>query len=257
MCAIQAAPDSRPLPTRLLEGPAPEMSDRATERFRVVIVEDDPDISRLIEYQLRREGRYDIISTATGEEGLRACTSDTDLVILDLNLPGLDGLEVCRELRAGEETATVPILMLTARVSEQDRIRGLDIGADDYVTKPFSVKELVARVRALLRRTTRGPAEEPVFVQDGLKIELDRMRVTVSGDEIPLTRKEWGLLRLLIDNRGRVLTRETILRQVWGEDFFGVDRTVDVHVRHLRQKLGDAAEPLQTVIGVGYRWRES
>jgi len=228
----------------------------AAGRARVVVVEDDGDIAELVAYSLRKEGEFTVTTCGTGEEGLEACLRGTDLVILDLNLPGVDGIEVCRRLRKDPRTADVPILMLTARVSERDRVRGLDLGADDYVTKPFSVKELVARVKALLRRARRGGEEEEIYERGDLRIELEKMQVTVKGKAVSLTRKEWGLLRHLVENRGRVLSREVILRRVWGDDFFGVDRTVDVHVRCLRRKLGEAAEPLETMIGIGYRWRE-
>lgn len=238
--------------------PSPEAGEggAATGRSRVVIVEDEGDIAELVAYSLRKAGEFAVRTCGTGEEGLEACFRGTDLVILDLNLPGVDGIEVCRRLRKDPRTANLPILMLTARASERDRVRGLDLGADDYVTKPFSVRELVARVKALLRRSGRAGGEEKIYERGDLRVELEKMRVTVKGKAVTFTRKEWGLLRLLVENRGRVLSREIILRRVWGEDFFGVDRTVDVHVRHLRRKLGRAAELLETVIGVGYRWRE-
>jgi DNA-binding response OmpR family regulator len=178
------------------------------------------------------------------------------LVLLDLNLPGLDGVEVCRQLRRNPGTSTVPIIMLTARVDESQKIAGLDVGADDYITKPFSMKELLARVRAVLRRTERGQVAEEFLTAGPITADLEGRRVRVDDVEVELTRKEFDLLVALMRNRGRVLTRDRLLEQVWEYEYPGETRTVDVHVRRLRQKLGESArECIETVVGVGYRLR--
>jgi DNA-binding response OmpR family regulator len=223
---------------------------------RILLIEDDADIALSLQHNLEREGGFDVTVSADGEQGFReALRQPPDLVLLDLNLPGMDGLEVCRLLRLNRDTAAVPILMLTARVGEAETVAGLDRGADDYVTKPFSTKEVLARVRALLRRQ-RGPEEEDVLREGPLTISPPERRVTVDGREITLTRKEFDLLLDLIRNRGRVLTREKLLERVWGYDYPGETRTVDVHIRRLRKKLGALAEQgIETVVGVGYRFR--
>lgn len=224
---------------------------------RVLIIEDDPDIALSLRYSLENEGGFSVEVVNDGELGLReARRNHPDLVLLDLALPGMDGTEVCRKLRQEEATAGMPVIMLTARVEEADKLRGLEIGADDYITKPFSIKEVVARVRALLRRS-RAPATEPEILLGG-GIELDRSRrtVTVSGRQIDLTRKEFDLLADLMGRPGHVATREQLLERVWGYEHPGNTRTVDVHVRQLRKKLGSpAADRIETRVGVGYRFQ--
>jgi DNA-binding response OmpR family regulator len=224
---------------------------------RVLIIEDDADISLSIRYALEKEGDFQCAVSHDGESGLsQALRNVPDLVLLDLNLPGVDGMEVCRQLRKGAGTATVPIIMITARVEESDKLSGLDHGADDYITKPFSVKEVVARVRALLRRA-RTPLERPqLLTRNGVELDEGRRRVTTDGREVRLTRKEFDLLADLMRRPGRVSTREQLLARVWGYDHPGLTRTVDVHVRQLRRKLGEpAAALIETVVGVGYRFR--
>ncbi len=224
---------------------------------RVLIIEDDSDIALSLQYSMEKSGEFVVTVARDGELGLRrAIDRPPDLVLLDLNLPGMDGVEVCRQLRREKSTTTVPIIMLTARVGEDDRIGGLDLGADDYITKPFSVKEVVARARALLRRA-RTPLDQPQVLNAGL-IELDEAarRVTASGHEVTLTRKEFDLLADLMRHAGRVASRDQLLSRVWGYDHAGTTRTVDVHIRQLRKKLGPAAaESIETVVGVGYRLR--
>lgn len=225
---------------------------------RVLIVEDDADIALSLRHNLERDGGHEVAVAADGAEGLRLALRPPppDLVILDLHLPGMDGTEVCRRLRKESPTASVPVIMLTARVSEADRIAGLDLGADDYVTKPFSVRELLARVRAVLRRADRGEPEREELSDGPIRLDLAARRVLVDGREVALTRKEFDLLADLLRSRGRVRTRERLLEDVWGYDDPGETRTVDVHVRRLRKKLGLAAEErIETVVGVGYRWR--
>ena len=224
---------------------------------RILLVEDDADIALSLKYNLEREGTYTVTSVPDGEAGLgEAVARPPDLVLLDLNLPGMDGVEVCRHLRRRPTTRTVPIIMLTARVGEAGMVAGLDEGADDYITKPYSVKEVLARVRAVLRRR-EGPGDDREVLREGLiAVTPDERRVEVEGREVTLTRKEFDLLVDLMRNRGRVLTRERLLERVWGYDYPGETRTVDVHIRRLRKKLGDPAErSIETVVGVGYRFR--
>jgi len=223
----------------------------------ILIIEDDADIALSIKYALEREGEFSVRVVPDGERGLEeAIGRPPDLLLLDLNLPGLDGIAVCRRLRRHETTAPIPIIMLTARVEERDKVAGLDLGADDYITKPFSVKELVARVRAVLRRT-RAPLEAPLKLTHGV-IELDeaRRRVAVEEREVRLTRKEFDLLADLMRRPGLVMSREKLLERVWGYDHPGATRTVDYHIRQLRKKLGPgAADYIETLVGVGYRIR--
>jgi two-component system alkaline phosphatase synthesis response regulator PhoP len=226
---------------------------------RILIIEDDSDIALSIKYHMERQGEFEVAVAPDGESGLSAARGQVpDLVLLDLNLPVMDGMEVCRRLRGGEETSDVPIIMLTARVEERDTISGLESGADDYITKPFSVKEVLARVNAVLRRA-QSPTEKPQVLRAG-PVQLDEARRTAQvGDaEITLTRKEFDLLAELMRRRGLVLSREKLLARVWGYDHPGETRTVDVHVRQLRKKLGgEAAEMIETVVGVGYRMKGS
>jgi len=223
----------------------------------VLIIEDDDDIALSLKFNLEREGGYRVRTTGNGEQGLEiALQSPPDLVLLDLNLPGLDGLELCRRLRAEPSTERTPVIMITARVEEADRVRGLETGADDYVIKPFSVKEVLARVRAVLRRS--GPQPSETLTVGPLRIDLDARRVRVGDREVTLTRREFDLLADLLHNRGRVRTRERLLEQVWGYAHTGETRTVDVHIRQLRKKLGPPLDGcIETVVGVGYRFRET
>lgn len=228
---------------------------------RVLIVEDDADIALSLEYSLEREGSFAVSVVPDGETGLaEALASPPDLVLLDLNLPRVDGLEVLRQLRRNPATANVPVIVLTARVAEGERVAGLDFGGDDYITKPFSVKEVLARVRAVLRRSERGLASdeqgEETLVDGPIAVSTAAREVRVDARMVRLTRKEFDLLADLMRNQGRVLTRERLLERVWGYDYPGETRTVDVHIRRLRQKLGPSAqERIETVVGVGYRFR--
>jgi DNA-binding response OmpR family regulator len=222
-----------------------------TEVGTVVVIEDDPHIADLVDLYLRRDG-YRVLLARDGAQGLRLIHQENPwIVILDVGLPGeLDGFDVCRQIRA---KGNLPVLFLTARDDEVDRILGLELGADDYLTKPFSPRELVARVRAILRRT-RGvaPSQEIVSVGD-LEVDLRRREVRRAGDVIALTTREFDLMAFLSGNIGLALSRQQLLDGVWGADWFGDERTVDVHVAQLRKKLGDSL-PLATVWGVGYRF---
>jgi two-component system alkaline phosphatase synthesis response regulator PhoP len=226
---------------------------------RVLIVEDETDIAELIKHALdrTREMRADIVTA--GDAALRAVVDNPpDLLILDLNLPVLSGTEVCRILRSRPATAGIPIIMLTARTAESDRVAGLDLGADDYVTKPFSLKELAARVRAVLRRRRHGDGQLKMTVFRGkhLTADFDAVAIEVDGEPVKLTRREFELLRFLVENRNRVLSRERLLERVWGYDRFIETRSVDVHVGRLRAKLGSAGAQIETVVGLGYRFVE-
>jgi len=223
---------------------------------RVLIVEDEEDVAGLIKRAVERGGEAETETVGSGDAALRAVSDrPPDLVLLDLNLPVLDGVEVCRILRSRSETRQLPIIILTARGTEDDRVRGLEIGADDYVTKPFSLRELTARVKAMLRRASI-PGEPPSFVYSGADItaDFDAAAVTINGQPIALTRREFELLRFLVENKNRVLSRDRLLERVWGYDRFIETRSVDVHVGRLRAKLGKAGEQIETVVGLGYRF---
>jgi DNA-binding response OmpR family regulator len=228
------------------------MAGMPAEPPAVVVVEDDHNIADLVDLYLRQAG-FRVYQAATAEDGLESVrVREPKLVILDIGLPGeMDGLEACRRLRA---TADIPIIMLTAREGEIDRVLGLELGADDYVTKPFSPRELVARVKAVLRRA-EGPAsrEGPRVITIGnVDVDTGRREARLGGQVVPLATREFALLQYLAENAGLALSRRQLLDGVWGHDWYGDERTVDVHVRQLRKKLGDTL-PLATVWGVGYR----
>lgn len=221
---------------------------------RILIIEDDPDIAESLRYNLQREGlRVEIAES--GEKGLRLALESKNapsLIVLDLMLPGMNGTEICRRLRREPTTKKTPIIILTAKASETDKIAGLELGADDYMTKPFSVKELLARIRAVLRRTNEETI--PRYEDGRLSIDFEDMRVSCGGEEVKLTRKEFALLTALAKNSSRVSTRQKLLDDVWGYSYFGDTRTLDVHIRRLRQKLGECASCIETVVGIGYRF---
>ena len=223
----------------------------------VLIVEDDPDIAEGLRFNLAREGLEAVIAL-TGEQGLTAALDQRRppaLILLDLMLPGMSGTELCRRLRREPQTRRTPIIMLTARTSEADRVGGLDLGADDYITKPFSVRELLARVRAVLRRADETTV--PSYSDGRLAIDFADMRVNCEGANVKLTRKEFALLEMLAKTSGRVATRQQILDNIWGYEYYGDTRTLDVHIRRLRQKLGACGDCIETVVGVGYRFTGS
>jgi DNA-binding response OmpR family regulator len=217
---------------------------------RILIVEDEANIASFVTLYLQKAG-YTVDRASTGQEGLDLATRQPPaLILLDLNLPDMDGLDVCRKLRADSQ---VPILMLTARDDDVDKIVGLEVGADDYLTKPFNPRELVARIRSILRRASTPPPKTRGRKEHGsISIDADRREVLVDGAEVALAPKEFDLFWELLDHRGIVLTRDQLLERVWGYTFAGDTRTVDVHVRQLRRKLGDAS-PIVTVWGVGYK----
>jgi DNA-binding response OmpR family regulator len=220
---------------------------------KAFVVEDDPDIVELIDHYLRAEG-FEVESVGDGRQALeRLRAGSHDVVILDLQLPGLDGLSLCAELRRDKRTRSLPVIMLTARGDEADRVVGLEVGADDYVVKPFSPKELVASVRALMRRLNRQEDDEAPVVLGPLEIDGARHTVRWEGQPVHLTAKEFALLVALVEARGRVLSRQALLEQVWGYSYAEGTRTVDVHVRRLREKLPGIADRLITVKSLGYR----
>jgi len=220
----------------------------------ILIVEDEADIAESLRYNFEREG-FKVGIAESGEKGLRMALDENrppSLILLDLMLPGMSGVELCRRLRREPLTKKMPVIMLTAKAAEGDKIEGLETGADDYITKPFSVKEVLARVRAVLRRVDDESVRR---YEDGrLAVDYTDMRVFCDGDEVKLTRKEFGLLSHLTKNTGRVATRQNLLDNVWGYSYFGDTRTLDVHIRRLRQKLDGCGDCIETVVGVGYRF---
>lgn len=219
-----------------------------------LIIEDDPDIAESVRYNLDAAGFHSTIAS-TGEQGLQLALeaqNSPGLIILDLMLPGMSGMELCRRLRRENQTRKTPIIMLTAKTSEADRVAGLDVGADDYIAKPFSVRELLARVRAVLRRIEGEPGES--YDDARLRIDFEDVRVACDGKSVKLTHKEFQLLSTLARKKGRVITRQQLLDQVWGYSYYGDARTLDVHIRRLRQKLETCGNCIETVVGVGYRF---
>jgi len=223
---------------------------------RVLVVEDEGDIGRLVKHTLERDGDLSVELVERGDQALESAgESPPALIILDLNLPVLSGFEVCRILRSRPATAHIPIIMLTARAAEVDRVSGLDLGADDYVTKPFSPRELAARVRAVLRRApVLAAPSAAVYRGAHLVADFDAVDVSVDGRRVRLTRREFELLKHLVQNRNRVLSRDRLLERVWGYDRSVETRSIDVHVGRLRSKLGEASRQIETVIGLGYRF---
>jgi DNA-binding response OmpR family regulator len=238
----------------------PDRGLPAAVRSQILVIEDEPDVATLIKHTLDRGGEVDVTIVGTGEAALKATNERVpDLIILDLNLPGFDGLEVCRILRGRAPLSAVPIIMVTARATESDRVQGLDVGADDYIVKPFSPRELAARVRAALRRVRNEatqPAPPALYRGKHLVADFDAVSVLVDDRPIQLTRREFELLRYLVQNRNRVLSRDRLLERVWGYEHVVETRSVDVHVGRLRGKLGPAAHQIETVVGLGYRFVE-
>lgn len=243
--------------TRAVTHTPPPRPFHTHEKTRVLVVEDEADIAGLIKHTLERGGDVAAEVVSSGDEALKATAEQPpDLIVLDLNLPVLGGLEVCRLLRARPATERTPIIMLTARTSEADRVTGLDAGADDYITKPFSLRELAARVRAVLRRGKSDDATIAPLLYRGkhLVADFDAVAISVDDEPVRLTRREFELLRYMYENRNRVLSRDRLLERVWGYDRVVETRSVDVHVGRLRAKLGPAGKQIETVVGLGYRF---
>ena len=223
---------------------------------RILIIDDEKDLIELVRYNLEQEG-FQVTGLPDGESGLNAAVQEVpDLILVDLMLPGMDGLEVCRSLRANSRTASIPIIMLTAKSGESDRIVGLELGADDYVTKPFSPRELAARVKAVLRRTGMPPSQSKAIRRGELAIDLTRREVSLDGAPIELTATEFRLLQFFAEHPGRVFSRSELINAAMGRDVSVIDRTIDVHITGLRKKLGHYSGRIDTVRGFGYRFKE-
>ncbi|AAK79666.1 two-component system alkaline phosphatase synthesis response regulator PhoP [Clostridium acetobutylicum] len=226
---------------------------------KILVVDDEEHIVKLIKFNLENNG-YKVITAADGGEALEKAKGEVpQLVLLDLMLPVMDGYDVCREIRRDQSISNMPVIMITAKGEELDKILGLELGADDYITKPFSVRELVARVKAVLRRTKVDYIDK-TFKFGNIQIDFQRHNVTKEGEKVELTLKEFELLQVLIKNKGRVMTRDFLLDKIWGYEYIGETRTVDVHVRHLRQKIEDDDKNpkyIETIRGIGYRFNYS
>lgn len=230
---------------------------------KILVVDDEPHIQELLKYNLEREN-YNVILAETGKEALKALNKETNAVILDLMLPDADGLDILKNIRTNEELKNIPVIVLTAKGDEFDKVLGLELGADDYISKPFSVRELIARVKALLRRTKDSlidldSSDKIIIKFDDIEINEVNRTVIKNNKVIDMTLKEFELLKLLLKNKGKVFTRDELLEKIWGYDYIGETRTVDVHIRQLRKKIEyDDSNPLyiKTVRGIGYKFRE-
>jgi two-component system alkaline phosphatase synthesis response regulator PhoP len=228
-----------------------------TEKSTILVVEDEEDLRDIVIYNLERDG-YKTIGVESGEEGLeRAIALRPDLVILDLMLPGMNGMDVCRHLKQGEDTKDIPIIMASAKGEEADIVSGLELGADDYVTKPFSPRILLARVRSVLRRSQESSKEDVSTLQiDGLKIDTKKFQLSINEKSVDLTKSEFGIMHFLASHRGWVFTRYQIVDAIRGEKYVVTERAIDVQIAGLRKKLGEYADLIETVRGVGYRFKE-
>ena len=224
---------------------------------KVLIVDDEEHIVELLQFNLVNAG-YKVITANNGLDALKKVKENKpDLLLLDLMLPGMDGLDVCKEIKRDKETSKTSIIMLTAKSEELDKILGLELGADDYITKPFSIRELLARVKAVLRRSSSDEISEEIYEIGRLKVDFERHEVLINNEKVELTLKEFELLEILIKNKGKILRRETLLDKVWGYEYIGETRTVDVHIRYLRKKVEDDDKNpkfIETISGVGYRF---
>ncbi|RKI48748.1 DNA-binding response regulator [Clostridium paraputrificum] len=224
---------------------------------KVLIVDDEEHIVELLQFNLVNAG-YKVITANNGLDALKKVKENKpDLLLLDLMLPGMDGLDVCKEIKRDKETSKTSIIMLTAKSEELDKILGLELGADDYITKPFSIRELLARVKAVLRRSSSDEISEEIYELGRLKVDFERHEVLINNEKVELTLKEFELLEILIKNKGKILRRETLLDKVWGYEYIGETRTVDVHIRYLRKKVEDDDKNpkfIETIRGVGYRF---
>jgi DNA-binding response OmpR family regulator len=223
---------------------------------KILIIEDDKNISKLVKYNLEKAG-YDCSTAFTGEDAFNILDKETaDLIILDIMLPQMDGFEVCRHIKQEKKYKDIPIIILTAKGEEIDRIVGLELGADDYIVKPFSLRELVLRVKAILRRGKIEKVDKDILKADILTVDIPRHRVTVNNREVDLTNMEFKLLIVLMENKGRVQTRDKLLSQIWDINADVYTRTVDTHIKRLREKLGNAGKYIETVVGLGYKFKE-
>jgi len=223
--------------------------------MRIMIVDDEESIRELLAYNLTKAG-YEVVQAGDGRTALKLA-ANLDMILLDVMLPEIDGLEVCREIKSRSQTAMIPIIMLTARDGEIDKVLGLELGADDYITKPFSMRELLSRIKAVLRRSQHGPVQESQLAVGPLRIDFAAYKAFLGKEELALTPKEYELLKLFLTNVGRAYSRDELLEKVWGYEYYGDTRTVDVHIRHLRAKLKAVpavSDGIETVRGVGYRF---
>ncbi len=223
----------------------------------ILLVDDEPDILELLRYNLTKEG-YKVLTARNGTEGLKRAEEDVDLVVLDVMMPSMDGWEVCRALRGNSSTSDIPVIFLTAKDSDVDEVVGLELGADDYIVKPVNVRTFMARVKKVLRGHQKQVTTETrgVIKIDGLEIFPDNYTVRIRGKELPLPRREFEILMFLVRHPDRVISREVLLNEIWGHDVYVVDRTIDVHIRKIREKLGRFASRIETVKGVGYRFKK-
>lgn len=219
---------------------------------KILLVDDEKDILEFLSYNLEKEN-YSIITATNGIEAIKKLNENPDLIILDIMMPNLDGYETCKKIRELENFKHTPIIFLTAKSNENDEIKGLDVGGDDFIRKPVSQKKLIARIKANLRKTDNQKYSSQEIKVGGIKINVDKYQTLIDGKEIFFPKKEFELLKLFLKNPGKILTRQFILKEIWGEEIFVVDRTIDVHVRKIREKLGKYEHFIQTIKGVGYK----
>ena len=226
-------------------------------KTKILIVDDEKDIVEFIQYNLEQEG-FHVITAYNGKEAIERIIEKPDLIVLDVMMPGLNGYEVCEKIRTDEKYKNIPILFLTAKSSEQDEVHGLDIGADDYIAKPVSIKKLIARIKSNLRRSdiNSNKGTNSIIEAGPIKINKEKYVVYLNKDKLVFPRKEFELISYLAEKEGKVVTRDQILKKIWGENVYVVDRTIDVHVRKIREKLGDYSNLIETIKGVGYRLKE-
>ncbi|MDQ3022299.1 MAG: response regulator transcription factor [Bacteroidota bacterium] len=228
---------------------------------KILVVDDEKDIVDIIKYNLERENEFDVQTASNGREALELADSIPDLILLDIMMPELNGFEVCKQLKSNPATSKIPVIFLTAKENEIDEILGLEIGADDYISKPISPRKVLARIKSVIRRTSHE-YEKPVKLEDNVKfrnLEIDSSShsVRINEREVFFPKKEFQLLHFLLSNRGKVYSREILLNQIWGENIYVVDRTVDVHVAKVREKLGEYSDYIETIKGLGYRFKDS
>jgi two-component system alkaline phosphatase synthesis response regulator PhoP len=227
---------------------------------KVLVVDDEKDIVDILKYNLERENEFEVLTAKNGKEALELAGSIPDLILLDIMMPELNGFEVCKQLKGNPETSKIPVIFLTAKENEIDEILGLEIGADDYISKPISPRKVLARIKSVIRRTS-GDYEKPLKLDENVKfrnLEIDSSShsVRINEKEVFFPKKEFQLLHFLLSNRGKVYSREILLNQIWGENIYVVDRTVDVHVAKVREKLGEYSDYIETIKGLGYRFKD-
>ncbi len=226
-------------------------------KTKILVVDDEKDIVEFIQYNLEQEG-FNVIKAYNGKDAIERVKEKPDLVILDIMMPDFDGYKVCKKIRAKKKYKNIPIIFLTAKISEQDEVHGLDIGADDYIAKPVSIKKLIARIKSNLRQSDNNNEEVNRIIEVGpIKIDKDEYIIYLNKEKLVFPRKEFELISFLTERAGKVVTREKILKSIWGEDVFVVDRTIDVHIRKIREKLNNHSNLIETVKGVGYRFKQS